>query len=244
MVGRICMEATIDPGGVGQAGELGGSEEDRARMMEYFGGLFTALVTLFESFSGGLDWGEVYATLRRADSAYGLFFLLYVYFNIVLVMNVVTGTVVDCTTRIANRDRDRMVADELHRVKAYMDDIEEFFTLADQDKSGQLSWEEFAGVLESDRMKAYFQHTLQLDVRQAHKLFTLLDTDCDGQVHIQEFLDGCVRLRGHASSFDLNIAIFQLEQLLIGTSCIERAVRVSAPSETTASYSESRISGA
>merc|ERR1712228_84108 len=171
-----------------------------------------ALLTLFESITGGRDWGEVFYSLEKVGMAYGICFLVYVYFMVFLVLNVVIGTVVDVTTSVAARDRDRLVDNEMANLKDYSENIKTFFVQADADKSGQLSWVEFREHLEDNRVKAYFQ-TLDLDIRKAHTLFKLLDRNDNGEVGIEEFLDGCLRLKGQAKSLDINLVIYQLELL-------------------------------
>merc|ERR1712083_1108737 len=148
---------------------------------------------------------------------YGICFLVYIYFMVFLVLNVVIGTVVDVTSSVAARDRDRMVDDEMKNLKDYAVNIKEFFLQADADKSGQLSWLEFKDHLDDNRVKAYFQ-TLDLDIRKAHTLFKLLDRNDNGEVGIEEFLDGCLRLNGQAKSLDINLVIYQLELLTKGLS--------------------------
>ncbi|CAK0876338.1 unnamed protein product [Prorocentrum cordatum] len=189
-----------------------------------WGSIDRAIITLFESITGGRDWGEVYYSLVKIGVGYGLLFLVYIYFMVFLVLNVVIGTVVDVTSGVAGRDRDRMVEDEIKALKDYAHDIKAFFQQADADGSGQLSWEEFRTHLEDNRVKAYFQ-TLNLDIRQAHILFRLLDCNDNGEVGIDEFLDGCLRLRGQAKNLDLHLVIFQLEKLINGTSMISGGAR-------------------
>jgi len=191
--------------------------DEYSYLKEGFGTIVRAIVTLFECITGGRDWGEVYYALMKIGVMYGLCFLIYIYFMVFLVLNVVIGTVVDVTSGVAARDRDRMVEDEMKALKDYAADIKEFFEAADTDKSGQLSWEEFRIHLDDDRVKAYFQ-TLDLDIRQAHILFKLLDVSDNGEVGIQEFLDGCLRLKGTAKSLDLNLVVYQLEAILQGSS--------------------------
>ncbi|CAK0873888.1 unnamed protein product, partial [Prorocentrum cordatum] len=193
------------------------SQEHFDYMMTSWGSIERAIVTLFESITGGRDWGEVYQSLVKIGILYGIMFLFYIYPAASARRRI--GTVVDVTSGVAARDRDRMVEDEMKALKDYANDIKEFFRQADADNSGQLSWEEFRTHLDDDRVKAYFQ-TLDLDIRQAHILFKLLDCNDNGEVGIEEFLDGCLRLRGHAKSLDLNLVIYQLESLIKGSSLI------------------------
>merc|ERR1711920_897203 len=176
-----------------------------------------AILILFESITGGRDWGEVFYCLFRIGAVYGILFVAYVYFMVFLVLNVVIGTVVDVTASVSSKDRDLMVDDQIASLKGYATDIKNFFKQADADNSGHLSWKEFKSHLEDDRVKAYFQ-TLDLDIRNAHTLFKLLDRNDNGEVGIEEFLDGCLRLKGQAKSLDIHLVIYQLETLIKGIS--------------------------
>jgi voltage-gated sodium channel len=204
------------------------SAEHLIKLKHDFGGLFQSFCTLFKVITNGRSWDEVYDSLSEVHAIYGLVFLAYVYFTVFLVLNVVVGTVVDVTSRVALRDRDRKVTEEMSKVKEYAEDVRQFFSMADSNKSGTLSWEEFCEYLEDDKTKAHFQ-SLDLDISQAHVLFDLLDDNGDGVVGIREFLDGCIRLRGQARSIDLHLAIFQLQQLLSGSSTLSRAIANSRP---------------
>merc|ERR1711920_1007180 len=108
-----------------------------------------AILILFESITGGRDWGEVYYCLFRIGPVYGILFIAYVYFMVFLVLNVVIGTVVDVTAGVASKDRDLMIDGEMASLKGYASEIKDFFKQADADH------------LEDDRVKAYFQ-TLDL----------------------------------------------------------------------------------
>merc|ERR1740121_2042188 len=180
-----------------------------------WGSIEQSFVTLFESITGGVNWGEVYYSLEKIGGVYGIFFIFYIYMMMFLVLNVVIGTVVDVTSSVAAKDRDRMVEDEMKALTEYASDIKDFFSQADADCSGMLSWEEFRAHLDDNRVKAYFQ-TLDLDIRRANMLFKLLDSNDAGEVGIEAFVDGCLRLRGQASSLDLNLVIYQLESIIKG----------------------------
>merc|ERR1712194_608147 len=110
-----------------------------------------AILTLFESITGGRDWGEVFCSLFRIGSVYGILFVAYIYFMVFLVLNVVIGTVVDVTAGVSSKDRELMVDDQIASLKAYATNIKLFFKQADANNSGQLSWNEFKGHLEDDR---------------------------------------------------------------------------------------------
>merc|ERR1712113_16552 len=84
----------------------------------------------------------------------------------------------------------------------YVEQFKDLFFSMDEYRSGKLSFAEFEDHLDDPQMQAYFAH-LNLDVVQGWDLFRLLDCDHSGLVSVDEFVNGCLRLRGPAKSFDL-----------------------------------------
>jgi len=62
-------------------------------------------------------------------------------------------------------------------------------------------------------VQAYFS-SLELDVTQARALFKLMDLDETNDVGINEFVDGCMKLRGVAKSIDVNMLLYENEQMI------------------------------
>lgn len=98
------------------------------------------------------------------------------------------------------------------QLESYIHRIRGFFKQADVQQSGTLSWDEFKSTLEKPKVRSYFE-ALDLDLSQAHVLFDLLDTDQSGSVTVEEFIEGCVRLRGHARSIDVNKIVYMCERM-------------------------------
>jgi Ca2+-binding EF-hand superfamily protein len=193
---------------------------DAEAIKDLFGDLFVALLTLFESITGGRDWHEVVVALVDIGWAYATLFLVYIFFMTFLVLNVVVGGVVKTTSEVYKRDRNLVVAEEQQAFHLYGDEVKRFFRDADKDGSGTLSWEEFCKYLNDDKVKAYFQ-SLDLEISQAHMLFTLLDTDEDDEVGIDEFIDGCLSLKGQARTIDVK---YLTQQLKMGLEDMTRKV--------------------
>merc|ERR1711963_269883 len=108
--------------------------------------------------------------------SYSLVWVFYIFSVVFGMLNVVTGVFVARAHELSMDDREIMVQQETALEKSYAKHIIELFKEADQDNSGELSWEELERYLKDETVKAYFQ-TLQLDVRQAQALFNLLDED-------------------------------------------------------------------
>merc|ERR1719195_1632640 len=146
------------------------------KLDEFYSSIPRAMISLFMTISGGIDWYEPMSVMRSIGWKYEAFFILYIFFMTFGVLNVVVGAIVATTTEISSKDREAMVKNQLIQLKTDMQKIKTFFQEADLDKSGVLSWEEFSAHLQDDNVKAYFQ-ALELDVSQARVLFRLLDVD-------------------------------------------------------------------
>mmetsp|Transcript_66581 Transcript_66581/g.159124 ORF Transcript_66581/g.159124 Transcript_66581/m.159124 type:complete len:899 (+) Transcript_66581:70-2766(+) len=181
------------------------------KLVEAYGSLPQAMVTLFQTISGGVDWRDALEPLLVLDWWYEPAFLGYIFFMFFGVLNVVIGAFVATTAEIASKDRDAVIQNEMNRIETYREQIRTFFCEADKDHSGMLSWDEFEAHLQSNEVKAYFQ-ALDLDVSQAHVVFKLLDEDASDQVGMDEFFDGCMRLKGTARSIDVNLLLYEQQK--------------------------------
>lgn len=72
----------------------------------------------------------------------------------------------------------------------------------DKDGSGDITLGELEGDIQNARVQAYFSH-LNLDIDNAWQIFEFLDEDAIGTVSIEEFVFGCLRLRGYATTIDV-----------------------------------------
>jgi len=180
---------------------------------DLFGDMLSAMLTLFESITGGRDWHEVVVALTHMHWTYGWMFLSYIFFMTFLVLNVVVAQVVKTTSEVYKRDRDMIVQEEQLKVQLYCGQLKGFFRDADADGSGTLSWDEFSEYLHHDKVQAYFQ-SLDLDISQAHLFFKLLDKNQDGEVAIDEFLDGCMDLKGQARTIDVRYLMHEHRERL------------------------------
>jgi len=76
------------------------------------------------------------------------------------------------------------------------------FEKADADDSATLSSRELKVHLQHPRVKAYFA-ALDIDPSEADIIFTLLDVDKSGEISIDEFVNGTMKLKGHAKNLDI-----------------------------------------
>jgi len=218
------QDATADGGSTQQL-------ELRAQLLEFFGGVPAAAICLFMMVSGGLDWRDAMLPMKQVHHLYEYFFLFYVFFMVIGVLNVVVGAFVAATGEIANRDRDLIIKAEMAHLTTYLEKVRTFFSEADMDGSGKLSLDEFKSHLDNRRVCAYF-HALGIDVSQGESVFHLLDNDDSHMLSLNEFLAGCMRLKGHAKSLDLNLLLHETRRLSRRISELQEIVAPIAHSHT------------
>merc|ERR1712151_1492384 len=131
------------------------------------------------------------------------------------------GMFVNATLRIASKDKEEVVNNEIIRMEDYMQKVSEFFRELDHGGSGQLTWEMFEANMENLHVKAYFQ-SLEIDYHHARDFFEMLDSDDSNAVCIDEFIEGCLRLRGGSRSVDVNMVLLKCGKLTQHVESLQR----------------------
>lgn len=194
-------------------------------VLQFFGTLDRSMLTLYMSITGGNDWSVYYEALLDLSYQYRMFFMVFQFFSVVAVLNVVTGVFVESAMLSGTTDREILVHEEMEAKKSYKESMREFFEEADEDGTGNISYSEFTKKLDDERVIAYFQ-AFKLDVSDASLLFTLLDYDNSGEIEIEEFLDGCYKLQGESRALDMKV--MQLEVRFLKESFIHMAETLEA----------------
>lgn len=173
------------------------------KLDKYYGSLAVSVLTLFQTISGGCDWGDALKPLYDDISPQmSILFSIYIAFVVFAVMNVITGVFVEAALDNAKKERDSVM---LTMVRNFMQSI-----LLDRQetKDATVTYEKFKAHLNDDWMQRYFK-SIDLDVSEAKGLFSLLDIEGTGEVLAEDFLSGCMALRGSARSLDLRIVRYE-----------------------------------
>merc|ERR1711920_690491 len=93
-----------------------------------------------------------------------------------------------------------------------MAEFQDIFQRIDADSSGDITMVELETLLQDEALHAYFAH-LNLEIEQAWDIFRIIDRDKSGTVSIDEFVDGCLRLRGNATTMDLAQVIYDTRSI-------------------------------
>jgi len=172
------------------------------RINTHFSSLYDTIFALFCAITGGNDW-MLYAELLRGidlGEVYFVLFAFYVGLSLVGVLNVVTGIFVD--SAVCTRTEDEVVESWTEDQKRTADEVRRIFKEADRDFSGSMTYRELEKHLQNPWVKAYFSG-MDIDASEAAIIFTLMDSDRDNEVTIDEFVDGTMKLKGHAKSIDI-----------------------------------------
>mmetsp|Transcript_27550 Transcript_27550/g.69165 ORF Transcript_27550/g.69165 Transcript_27550/m.69165 type:complete len:762 (-) Transcript_27550:120-2405(-) len=179
-----------------------------------FGSLVEGIYYLFQSVSGGSDWGDVAEPLLELGWYYAVFFSLFTCFTLFAVLNIVTGVFVEGAIERAQQDKEAMIQNELDEQNANVQQLELVFKEIDKDGSGILEMKEFEILMEDPRVKAWFR-TMGLQVETAKHLFRLLDLDNSCSVSSSEFVMGCLRLQGGAKNVDVATLMYENKRMML-----------------------------
>jgi len=169
----------------------------------YFGSLATTMLSMFAAITGGVDWAVLCNPLKNEISpVLAVFFSIYIAFSLLAMLNMVTGVFVESVLKSQQIDRDHFI----------INNTRELFLGLQGGLAATMNWDIFKNKLEAPQMQSFFKF-LDVDPSDASGLFRLLDIDGSGEVSAEEFLNGAVRLRGHAKAMDVALLIQEVRQI-------------------------------
>lgn len=169
------------------------ADKTSEELEKHYSSLFTCMLYMIQSLTGGIDWNDMVAPLiQDVSPLVGIIYCCYVVFCLLAVMNVITGIFVSTALRAAKEDQDNYTITHLNNL----------FNVLDSTKAGVVSRGDFKKHLRTKEMRELFQ-SIDLDPTEADCVFKLLDMNNSGYLNYNEFLNGCLRLRGSAKSLDL-----------------------------------------
>jgi len=168
----------------------------------FFGSVPKALVTMFLSVTGGVNWSGPLDCISSIHISYGVVFFIAVCFCLIAMLNIVNGFFVESAMQAAKADRQHKVAEVARNKQKYIDELRRVFRLIDQDGSNQITFKEFKRCVEHQEFQDYLA-AFDLDIEAGEEIFHLLDANSDGTVTFEEFVQGCMRFRGQATAMDI-----------------------------------------
>jgi len=164
--------------------------------------------------TGGDDWSGYADLLFEIDIFAGVLFCFYVAFTTFAVLNVVSGVFIGNAFKLIEDDTDHTIMEQTESRRKVIEDMKKVFRKADFDRSGKIGRAEFEEHINDPLVQAYFRQ-LGLEVDDVSVgMFDLLDFDNDNQLNMEEFVEGCLHVRGTASSLDVERCHFSLRKIL------------------------------
>jgi len=128
--------------------KVNGVIRNRTTINPYFGSLTQTMISLFQAVTGGIDWRDLTDVLSKETSPWIILpFLVYVAFNQIAMLNVISGVFLETAMEIAREEKDIYVVRNARLV----------FTAVDYNKSGTVTWEDFESALDHPHMQNFFE---------------------------------------------------------------------------------------
>mmetsp|Transcript_67701 Transcript_67701/g.201335 ORF Transcript_67701/g.201335 Transcript_67701/m.201335 type:complete len:316 (+) Transcript_67701:1375-2322(+) len=182
-------------------------------LQENYGNMVNSAYTLFASITGGVSWRDVLKPLGETGPGFTALFILYVFFCIFSVLNIVTGVFVDGAIQRSSQERDLRLEKEKEQKRMYIAMLTDLLEEIDVEGTNKIYREDLEEAFKSEQVKHYFS-VLDIDVADSNYLFDMLDLDRSGEVDMNEFINGCLRLKGNAKSIDIHTLMYEIKLMI------------------------------
>merc|ERR1719195_2306228 len=141
---------------------------------------------------------------------WALFFVFFISFCYLAVLNIVTGIVCSTAIQSTTEDLDLQVHAHLGDKDKFAKKLGQLFTQIDQDHSGYITRQELDDAIRADEEKAQAVFSaMGISGETALQLCALLDLDGGTKISLAEFVERCLKLRGNAKATDMHLLMEQ-----------------------------------
>jgi len=141
------------------------------------------------------------------------FFVLYIIFFQFAFYNIITSIFVDKAMKLAKPDDETLLMDRKKEDAAAKFQLQMVFSQLDDDNSGEISLDELSKVCEDEHM-VYQLELLQIAVWDVEGFFRSLTAVTEKDtLDMDMFVDGCMKIRGAATSLDVQSIRWQVQGL-------------------------------
>eukprot|EP00930_Biecheleria_cincta_P097269 TRINITY_DN88994_c0_g1_i1.p1 TRINITY_DN88994_c0_g1~~TRINITY_DN88994_c0_g1_i1.p1 ORF type:complete len:598 (-),score=108.91 TRINITY_DN88994_c0_g1_i1:58-1779(-) len=169
--------------------------EHQEQLLEYYGTLDQAMVSLYMIISEGIHWSELMEPLAKHISpSIKYLFVVFVGFQLFAMMNIITACFVDNAMKIAVEAERKEVVDSIWTMI-------EGGTVIDGERV--LTREDFVEHYETESIQRFLGLIHAKNAADASEVFSYLDKNGDGSLNINEFLACCDELIGPSKGMAL-----------------------------------------
>jgi uncharacterized membrane protein len=189
-----------------------GETDSTKLLMEYFGGIWTSMITLLGATLGGMDWMDIYNVLKEFGALNSLVFLLCIIVVQVMIVNIITGMFVETAIESMEKTREQQALEHVKEERMQERDLHVFLDQIDSDGDGRLDAKEWEQMQHTPLAHSIFE-IVGLRNYDACAYFDILsNVSADKKVNINEFVQGCMRLKGPASCFDTQTILLEMRR--------------------------------
>lgn len=165
-----------------------------------FGSLGRALLSLFESISGGQDWAKSAAMLARVHWVCLPLFSVFVGFMSFAIMGVLTATIVNSIgSNLLSFDTDLVIDQRIKEDECVRAHLEILYRQVDTDGDGAVSKDQMKKAFQIKTTGAYLK-SIGVSVDHTDHIFEIMDKNSNGSVSKEEFIAELTRHRGGATT--------------------------------------------
>merc|ERR1719330_1201319 len=128
---------------------LGEDEELCSQVVELFGSVSTAMMTIFMSTTGGNAWGDVYEVVKKTGVANSVVFVSYIVFFLLAFFNIITSMFVDRALKLAKPDDADVIFERHMEELERAHELRELVETLDKDHDNTISLKEVELAYES-----------------------------------------------------------------------------------------------
>ncbi|CAJ1353287.1 unnamed protein product [Effrenium voratum] len=179
-----------------------------AELLRLYPSVSQIMVTLLQSTTSGLDWQEPFGALKPTGFALPALFVAFILVFTVSIWNIVTSVFVEKALKLATPDLDALVLEQNYQEKKLCEELITFFSSRSEDDC--ISPKAFRSMAEDASFRGYLTAN-GIDIKNIQIFFSMLASAMeDGEdVDIHLLANACVRMRGFATSIDLQSLSFE-----------------------------------
>jgi hypothetical protein len=196
---------------VAEEGTLTQAQADRyTDVVGHFGSVPQAMLLLLQSVTGGLDWEELYDIILLSGGIRAAVYVFYILFFVVAIWNIITSVFVEKVLKLAQPDMDTLMMEQRRKDDEDAKVLRELFRKLDVDCSGTISAAEFERCIREKEVEN-FMVGRGIDIKDAKTFFTMLSESMDkeNEVDIGTVVGSCLRIKGVATSIDLQMLRYE-----------------------------------
>jgi len=188
------------------------------QLVYYFGSIQRSMLSLYMASTGGENWSVIYLLLEPVGVLPAMAFVIFTFLYQFGMFNLLTSMFVDRTMKIQIQDRETKIIEQRCREADQTKELLELMRETDHNRDGKISFEEFLEVMQDPATLTYLAF-LGLPIADVKAFFEMLvaesgrELEVDHAVPIEVFVQGCMRMKGMATSIDMQALKYQTTML-------------------------------